>query len=50
MTSVSDFCNTNPLVFLMLLRIVTLSSKPTDKNSSEVGLNLYVLAGHENTY
>jgi len=31
-------------------RIVTLSSKPTDKNSSEVGLNLYVLAGHENTY
>ena len=34
----------------MLLRIVTLSSKPTDKNSSEIGSNLYVLAGHENTY
>lgn len=35
---------------LLHIRIVTLSSKPTDKNSSEIGFNLYVLAGHENTY
>jgi hypothetical protein len=32
-------------------RVVTLSSHPTDmRYSSETGLNLYVLAGHENSY
>ena len=32
------------------LRVVSLSSQPSDRYSSETGTSLYVLAGHENTF
>ena len=34
----------------LINRVVSLSSQPSDRYSSETGTNLYVLAGHENTF
>ncbi len=44
-----------PLLFgigfvMAACRIVSLSSQTSDRYSSETGFNIYVLAGHENTF